>query len=337
MVECIFTIDYEIYGNGKGSLRELVFEPARRLAAVFEKWNAKFVAFVETAELQKLEEHDADEAIADVRRQVYEFHRAGNEIGLHLHPQWCNAVYRDGGWVLDYDEYNLCGLPRERISEIVESSIAYLRDVVAAPDFTPHSFRAGNWLFQPSQTAAEVLAEKGFKIDSSVCKGIVERYHGMDYRPALRNGDFWRFGNDVNTPDPAGALLEIPTYTKMVAFWEMLTAKRVGMKGKGFLTGQSGRQRLSRLLDRLRFRYPLKFDFCRMTLGELTSTIDEVIGKDRENPTTLKPLVAIGHTKDLMDLETVEAVLCYLKKNGVKVSTFKQVYQRCLLPRHAKP
>ena len=28
MIECIFTIDYEIYGNGEGSLKELVFEPA---------------------------------------------------------------------------------------------------------------------------------------------------------------------------------------------------------------------------------------------------------------------------------------------------------------------
>ena len=28
MIECIFTIDYEIYGNGEGSLQQLVYEPA---------------------------------------------------------------------------------------------------------------------------------------------------------------------------------------------------------------------------------------------------------------------------------------------------------------------
>ena len=51
MIECIFTIDYEIYGNGEGSLQELVYEPAQRLMVVFEEWDARFVNFVEVAEL----------------------------------------------------------------------------------------------------------------------------------------------------------------------------------------------------------------------------------------------------------------------------------------------
>ena len=35
MIECIFTIDYEIYGNGQGSLKELVYDPMERLLAIF--------------------------------------------------------------------------------------------------------------------------------------------------------------------------------------------------------------------------------------------------------------------------------------------------------------
>ena len=35
MIESIFTIDYEIYGNGEGSLKEHVYEPAEKLMAVF--------------------------------------------------------------------------------------------------------------------------------------------------------------------------------------------------------------------------------------------------------------------------------------------------------------
>ena len=33
MIECIFTLDYEIYGDGTGSLNELVYEPTDRSAA----------------------------------------------------------------------------------------------------------------------------------------------------------------------------------------------------------------------------------------------------------------------------------------------------------------
>ena len=31
MIECIFTVDYEIYGNGTGALIDLVYEPAKQL------------------------------------------------------------------------------------------------------------------------------------------------------------------------------------------------------------------------------------------------------------------------------------------------------------------
>src|SRR5258708_6663645 len=157
MIECIFTLDYEIYGDGGGSLMELVYEPTRRLMAVFQKWGVRFVAFIEVAEFEKIEQCRTDDAIMQVRSQIRELYREGFEIGLHLHPQWCNAQYHDNRWILNYSEYNLCTLPRERIAEIVERSIAYLRGVLGDQAFAPLAFRAGNWLFQPSRNAGLVL------------------------------------------------------------------------------------------------------------------------------------------------------------------------------------
>ena len=182
MLECAFTIDYEIYGNGDGSLKELVLEPARQLKTIFDRAGAKFVVFVEAAELEKIENEQTDPAISEVKDQIREFYQEGFEIALHLHPQWCNARYQDNRWNLDYTEYNLCTLPEQRITEIVGRSIAYLRKVVDVPDFTPLSFRAGNWLFQPTATAARVLAKHGIKVDSSVFKGGRQHKHNLDYR-----------------------------------------------------------------------------------------------------------------------------------------------------------
>ena len=99
MVECVFTIDYEIYGNGEGSLRELVYEPARQLKEIFDQAGVKFVAFVEVAELQKIDAVHSDEAIDDVKRQIRELHEQGFEIALHLHPQWSNARYSAAGGI----------------------------------------------------------------------------------------------------------------------------------------------------------------------------------------------------------------------------------------------
>jgi hypothetical protein len=330
MIECIFTLDYEIYGNGEGSLSELVYEPAEQLMSIFRKRNARFVPFVEVAELEKMEAEGADSAIELVKKQIREFYRDGFELGLHLHPQWFNARYQSGKWLLDYSEYNLCTLPHDRIVQIVDRSIAYLRNVSGSQDFTPFSFRAGNWLFQPTQPAAEVLAERGIKVDSSVFKGGLQHQHKLDYRPALRNGDYWRFSDSANVPDPQGSLLEMPIYTRMVPAWKMFTAKRVGLQRKGSSAAQTGKNKLYRMLDLLRVRHPLKFDFCRMTLDELTRMVDMVIREDEKDPTLFRPMVAIGHTKDLVDFETVEAFLSFLAEKGITVATFKTAYEKCV-------
>jgi hypothetical protein len=330
MIECIFTIDYEIYGNGEGSLKELVYEPAKRLLAAFRERNARFMPFVEVVELEMIETAGTDHAIDLVKDQIREFHRDGFELGLHLHPQWYNARYEDGKWLLDYSEYNLCTLPRERIVQIVESTITYLRKVLGEPDFTPLSFRAGNWLFQPTLTAASVLAERGVKVDTSVFKGGLQHQHKLDYRRALKNGYYWPFTEHVDVPDPNGALVEIPIYTQMVPFWKMFTSKRLSMQQRNTSSAKKKKNRLNRLPDFLRFFQPKKFDFCRMTIDELTSMFDMIIHEDKEDPATLRPIVAIGHTKDLVDLDTVDSFLSYLQQNKITISTFKDIYLRCV-------
>lgn len=328
MIEFIFTIDYEIYGNGEGLLGELVYEPAKRLKAIFDKWNTHFVVFVEVAELETIEANNTDDAIERVKQQVRDFYRAGYEIGLHLHPQWYNALYENGKWFLDYSEYNLCIQPRERIIQIVDRSIGYLRRLLGAPDFTPLSFRAGNWLIQPTRTMAQVLYERGFKVDSSVFKGGRQHQHNLDFRPALKNGYFWPFADDVNVASPQGWLVEFPTYTTMVPIWKLLTTKRIGLQRKAPINAPSAPKKRFSLLDFLHFLYPLKLDFCRMTMEELKQMLDIEIRKDRENPTTFRPIVAIGHTKDLFDFETVEAFLGYLQKNGIRISNFGDVHRK---------
>lgn len=329
MIECIFTIDYEIYGNGKGLLRELVYEPAERLRELFLRRKARFMVFVEVAELEMIEAKATDPDIGLIKHQIQDFNGQGFEIGLHLHPQWYNARFENERWLLNYSEYNLCTLPKKRIIEIIDRSIAYFRNILGVADFTPFSFRAGNWLFQPTRTTAKVLAERGIKVDSSVFKGGLQHQHKLDYRMARRNGHYWKFTDDVSKSDPGGALLELPIYTQMVPTWKMLTTKRVGLQRRASSADQNGKERLYRFLDFLRFQYPLKFDFCRMTIDELKKVLDTIVREDQQDPTSYRPIVAIGHTKDLVDFETIEKFLSYLEQKGITTTTFKEVYPKC--------
>jgi hypothetical protein len=330
MIELVFTIDYEIFGNGEGSLGELVHEPASELKAIFDERGELFVVFVEAAEMEMIERHGTDKAVGLVQQQVRDLYESGYEIGLHLHPQWYNARYEGGKWRLDYSEYNLCIQSEERIAQIVDRSIAYLRRILGDAKFAPFSFRAGNWLIQPTRVLANVLAERGVKVDSSVFKGGRQYQHGLDFRPALKNGYCWPFSDDVNVPSPRGRLWEFPTYTKMVPLWEMISAKRVGLQSKGPAKSPSFRHKLYRFLDFLHFFHPLKLDFCRMTAEELKRMLDSEIRKDSQEPSVFRPIVAIGHTKDLIDFETTRTALRYARQHGIKISTFGDVYRRAL-------
>lgn len=332
MIECVFTIDYEIYGNGTGSLEDLVYAPTRRLLEVFDRHGAKMVNFVEVAEFAQIERHSADPASGKVRRQIREMYQNGHEIALHLHPQWANARRRGDSWELDYSEYNLCTLDPKRIHQIVTAARDWLQDVVESVDFRPVSFRAGNWLFQPTRNAANVLAEHGIRIDSSVFKGGLQHHHRLDYRPAGKLGWWWRFDDDVVKPAADGRFLELPIYSEMVPFWRMLTGKRVALQRKMAGPGPSvpGRPgRLTRLRDFLRPRYPLKFDFCRMTFGEMTSMVERVLARDADDPGTVKPMVAIGHSKDLVDFDAIDAFLGWLTRRGIAISTLDSVAGNC--------
>lgn len=328
MIECIFTIDYELYGNGEGSLAGQVLEPTETLTELFLERDKRFVTFVEVAELEIIEANGTDSVIDAVKRQIKSLYTHGFEIGLHIHPQWYNARYEKGRWRLDSSEYNLCVLPQERIEHILRRAIHYLQTVLKQPDFAPVSFRNGNWLFQPSQPLATILAEFDFKVDSSVFKGGYQHKHGMDYRKSLKNGYYWKFNRDVNRADPQAVLIEIPTFTNMVFAWKMLGQKRAKLQHLASSTYPLA-ARLNRLQDFVRIRQPLKLDYCRLSLRELISLFERVRKADIKHPESFKPVVAIGHTKDLVDFETVERFLDYLNEKNIPIATFEHMYKKC--------
>ena len=108
----------------------------------------------------------------------------------------------------------------------------------------------------------------------------------------------------------------------------MFTQKRINLQQKA-PSSSSLTSKLDHLKDFKRIRYPLKLDFCRLTLEELTGMLDLVIKDDKKDPESFKPIVAIGHTKDLIDFDTVESFLEYLRNQYIHVSTFEEVYNKC--------
>jgi len=331
MIEFVFTLDYEIYGNGEGSLRELVLDPTRKLEELFRAFGARFVVFAEAVELPKIEEAGSDPDSAGVRAQLRELRAAGHEIALHLHPWWANGRYERGHWRLDWSERNICVLSPERVNAIVSGAIRYLRDALEDPGFSPVSFRSGLWAMQPTAVMTNALTGHGIRVDSSVFKGGRVNALGLDYRRAHKNGGVWRFTRDVNVPEASGALWEIPIHTQMVPFWRMLGVKRLTLQHR-VPSSVNGSPLTRRWSDFLRLRYPRKLDFCRMTFDEMRAAVERDIRRRRAGQEVPAPFVAIGHSKDLVDFDAIERFLVYLRENDVPVNTFAGLLSRELQP-----
>jgi len=328
MIEFVFTVDYEIYGNGEGSLRELVYLPSEQLRSIFLRHNARFVVFPEVAQLEMIETYRSDPDLELTKRQLRQFRETGFELGLHIHPWWYGAGHEDGKWALNYDFYNLCVQPEEKIGETIERAIGYLRRLLAEPDFAPVSFRAGHLLFQPSNPLNRLLAEKGLKVDSSLYRGGLWHQYKLDYRRSPKNEPYWRFADDVTIPDPHGTLLEIPIYTHMAPIWRLFTSKRIGLQQVNLTTRQAGQKFVNRFRDMARPFYPHKFDVGQMTKSEMMQMAGRILKRDRKDPSRFWPIVVIMHTKDPIDFAGIDSLLGLLEGAGVKVSRFAEVYAK---------
>jgi hypothetical protein len=324
MIDFIFTQDYEIYGNGYGSLGELVLEPTERLSKIFREFGAPFVNFTEAVEFQKIEEAGSDPDSAGVRSQLRELRAAGHEIALHLHPWWANARYEGGRWHLDWSERKIGTLEPKRVETIVVQAIGYLRAALNDPHFAPLSFRAGQWAIQPEHVIVDELVKRGIRVDSSVFKGGHIRSVGIDYRPAAANGGFWRFTHDVNVPNAGGKMWEVPIYTELVPFWQMIRRKRLKLQSKSNNASQ-GSPLPHQWRDLVRFLYPRKLDFCRMTFEEMRDTTMSALKKTRKRQEERAILVAIGHSKDFVDSDSVRRFLAFLREQAINVTTFSQL------------
>ena len=327
MITCIFTLDYEIFGSGKGTLAELAIEPAERLRILFENAAKRFVLYPEVAELELMAAAGSDPDIGSAVQQIRAFHESGFELGLHFHPWWYNARREEGEWVLDHAEYNLCTLSKPRIETLIDRGLRFLRAIVGEPRYTPLSYRAGHLLFQPAKDVVDVLVSRGIRLDSSVYKGGVWKKHRLDYGPAVRNGSMWRFEYDPNVSAPDGRMLEIPIHTQIVPTWRLLTIKRLSLERRSATVSKTPRRLIDRLRDVQLYR-AIKFDYCAMRFDEMRSMIDSARRQDDGDPAIMRPLVAIGHTKDLVDLKAVKQLLDYLESVRIPISTFTETYHR---------
>jgi hypothetical protein len=178
LIRLALTDDWELRGDGSGDIKQIQFGAMQELLRIFREHRARTTFNVEVmqqltfrrlqckhAELGRLAD-EWDEHVRDALRQ-------GQDIQLHIHPQWSRADYVDGKWRLSGD-WSLPNYSEETGYAMLAESKAYIENLLRPVDaaYRCVSFRSGSSSIAPSEFALPLLAKLGIVFDMSIIGGL---------------------------------------------------------------------------------------------------------------------------------------------------------------------
>lgn len=348
MRQIVLTIDYEIFGNGTGDVREHVVDPTERMARIAERYDAPLTIFVEMEELLAFERHASE--LRDqlgyvphdlIRGQVKDLAERGHDMQLHLHPQWHHAALVGGRWRLDDTKQTV-----DSLFSTVQETIRYIGDRKgeleemvrgSAPNKPVVAYRAGAFSAQPGRNLIPALVKNRIEIDSSVVVGLQHQneYLRLDYRNAPADKPMWRVGADVAVEDPSGPLVEIPIGSVSGRRFHQATFGRLKAKFSKHVPREQQGKLIRELgvsgnpLQLARFLWqevPIKFDFHNVSPRKLLRWIQAV---PKPPPGSLDVVVLIGHTKEHCDDRMFESfVAAAAAEQDLRIVSFGELAEQ---------
>jgi len=224
-IKLMFHDDWELWGDGSGDIHELMFDPAKRILDICDKYGAKYTFFAEFGQQlhmlkSPLKKHRKNAAAWE--RFLIDAVQRGHDVQLHFHPQWIGAKYKNGKWELDFTKWSIASLEKEEIYTWLKKGVDYLTGLLKpyCGDYSVCSFRAGGWRAQPSRNLITALQELQVIADVTVIKGLKienDGFGNVDFSYAHSNILPWKADiDDVAKEDTNGSsVICMPVYSEI--------------------------------------------------------------------------------------------------------------------------
>ena len=340
----VFTVDYEISGDGNGDVRDDLVEPTRRLCRVMEEYGIRLTLFVDVCEYWAFEEAEkkgilpgGESPATLMRDQLQDLVRRGHDVQLHVHPQWLDAKYDPArGWSVNPAYWRVPLVPhgfgeandRRSILGLLTQGKRTLEQMIrpAKEDYECLAFRAGACCIQPSADVLRAMAVCGLKIDSSVLPGARcdDGLAWYDYRRALGLGSCWRIMNCVTEPVSDGAVVEAPILTVQIGpvrkLMDVVSAARsCRTRSRNSAGIKQIRGSQWRSLWTFLFSHYVVADFTMRSYETMRTALSRHMSGANPTLESETPLVLIGHPKSFGDDRALRALLTWIKhQDGVE-------------------
>ena len=295
-IACIFTLDYETFGDGSGdALREQII-PTAHLANVLELYGLRLTIFVEVGQMIYFRKHGMNSWFEPIEEQLIDLAKRGHDIQLHIHPMWFYAPAPVNGQIrLNTDKYDLSMLDPEEIESIVSHGCQYLTSLINpfVPGYKPVAYRAGAWSMERRKVLFEILLRKGIEIDSTIAPGakFSAVYGRFDYT-GFKMRPFWS----------EEGLVELPILTERtpLAFRKYISplgllSRKVAAQFYPISVAKSGQSIFAKAWAVVGRNYVMA-DFNMLSDNELVAMVLRYVKENGLSKEAL-PIVFIGHSK----------------------------------------
>jgi len=178
MIYILLTDDWELRGNGEGCVEELQVKPMRKLLDVYERNGVSGTFYIEVMHQIAMKNiakkyPELLEQSAMWEQSVIDAYRRGHDIQLHIHPQWKDAAYSNGRWILN-ECWDITKYEEKDVRDMFKNCLSYLKELFQSESRPLNivSFRSGGWCIAPSEFMLQVLVDNDIKIDTSLAPGI---------------------------------------------------------------------------------------------------------------------------------------------------------------------
>lgn len=343
IIKLIFTLDYEIHGNGYGSPYKLMIEPTYRLMELMEKFGARLVIFADVAEILRFRDYYEETGqdrfhYTEIVKQLQSAIKRGHNVQLHIHSSYFKAKFNGQKWEQNWAEYNMAALPFDRIFEMIRISKSWLQAqlIPINPGYQCFAFRAANWSMVPTSNIYRALVENGIRVDTSVYKWGRQFGH-VDYNYIDAHSNIFSYkasSHDINILDENGIIKEYPIYTENRPFWHFISLMRLYRIFRAQLLNhrQDEPFDLDTKIDFKKLsiysffrRNPWKLDFNQANGTQMIKALKRIMRKHIGHPEVID-LISIGHSKTFIryNQKTLRKFLRYASKQvSVKFGTIQ--------------
>jgi hypothetical protein len=329
-IDVLMHDDWELNGDGSGSIDELMFDPAQKILEVCERHGAKYTFFAEVGQQFAMLASPRPEhrrAAERWEKTLVDAVRRGHDVQLHLHPQWIGAAARaEGGFDLHFDKWSIGRLAYNEIFPVLKKGKEYLERLLtsAVPDYRVVAFRAGSYMIQPSGTIYRALKDIGVLADVTVMRGLrmaSETLGSVDFSKTPSTVKPWFPSTDDFT-------VAAPTYGGLFCIPTFSTVTRMPLPVFAFFANPFSLDyyRRKRIFDRRRAYKPvyysgqkkptgpraLALDFGQMHSSTLLKLVKKFRDDSRRDQWAEGPLILYTHSKQFFSVENLDRFLVAL-------------------------